>query len=230
MPSAKAPSSSAGATATDLRKPEHVGEPQPDEADVALLERAEHELLLLVHAADRAVPVFPPCYDQRASPAGPVGGARSTILCRVNGVSWNIHERATPMIPCTPCRARTDQGDAMRTPSRPARSPPRRRLHRCLALVCRRHPGRALRLPGSDQAGAAGTREQPGRRRLEQAPRARRCRLEQGRRHVEHGRHLELTVLARSGHESGVAQRFGHAALTACLTLARCVAPDPSGR
>ena len=40
MPSAKAPSSSAGATATDLRKPEHVGEPQPDEADVALLERA----------------------------------------------------------------------------------------------------------------------------------------------------------------------------------------------
>ena len=54
MPSANAPSSSAGATATDLRKPEHVGEPQPDESDVALLEGAEHELLLLVHAAHHA--------------------------------------------------------------------------------------------------------------------------------------------------------------------------------
>ena len=49
MPSAKAPSSSAGATATDLRKPEHVGEPQPHEPDVALLERAEDELFLLAH-------------------------------------------------------------------------------------------------------------------------------------------------------------------------------------
>ena len=51
MPSENAPSSSAGATATDLRMPEHVGEPQPDEPDVALLEGAQHELGLLVHAA-----------------------------------------------------------------------------------------------------------------------------------------------------------------------------------
>ncbi len=51
MPSAKAASSSAGATATDLRKPKDIGEPEPDEADVALLERAEDELLLLVHGA-----------------------------------------------------------------------------------------------------------------------------------------------------------------------------------
>ena len=51
MPSANAPSSSAGATATDLRKPEHVGEPQPDEPDVALLECAEHEVFLLAHGA-----------------------------------------------------------------------------------------------------------------------------------------------------------------------------------
>ena len=33
-----------------LQGPQHVREPQPDEADVALLERPEHELLLLLHA------------------------------------------------------------------------------------------------------------------------------------------------------------------------------------
>ena len=55
MPSANAPSSSAGATATDFRKPEHVGEPQPHEPDVALLERAEHEVFLLAHAASLGV-------------------------------------------------------------------------------------------------------------------------------------------------------------------------------
>ena len=32
-----------------LQRAEHVGEPQPDEPDVALLQRAEHELLLTVH-------------------------------------------------------------------------------------------------------------------------------------------------------------------------------------
>ena len=47
-----------------LQGAEHVGEPQPDEADVPLLERTEHELLLTVHVVtprcgrpDR--PVFP---------------------------------------------------------------------------------------------------------------------------------------------------------------------------
>ena len=52
MPSVNAPSSSAGATATDLRKPEDVGEPQPDEPDVTLLESAENEVFLLAHGAN----------------------------------------------------------------------------------------------------------------------------------------------------------------------------------
>src|SRR4029453_2281890 len=34
-----------------LQEPEHVGEPQADEADVTVLARPEHVLLLLVHGA-----------------------------------------------------------------------------------------------------------------------------------------------------------------------------------
>ena len=34
-----------------LQEPEHVGEPQPHEPDVTLLERAQHEVFLLAHAA-----------------------------------------------------------------------------------------------------------------------------------------------------------------------------------
>ncbi len=49
MPSENAPSSSAGATATDFQEPQHVGEPQPDEPDVTLLESAEDEVFLLTH-------------------------------------------------------------------------------------------------------------------------------------------------------------------------------------
>ena len=59
MPSAKAPSSSAGAIATDFRVPEHVGEPEPDEPDVALFDGAEDELLLTVHGSNPAAPVSP---------------------------------------------------------------------------------------------------------------------------------------------------------------------------
>ena len=33
-----------------LEVSEHVGEPQPDEADVAFLQRAQHEFLLPIHA------------------------------------------------------------------------------------------------------------------------------------------------------------------------------------
>ena len=55
-----------------LEEAEHVGEPQPHEADVALLEGAEHELLLLVHAGDRAGPVFPPCYGRRLRRRRPI--------------------------------------------------------------------------------------------------------------------------------------------------------------
>ena len=40
--------------ATDFRKPEHIGEPQPDEPDVALLDRTEHELDLFVHRSSLA--------------------------------------------------------------------------------------------------------------------------------------------------------------------------------
>ena len=36
-----------------LEVSEHVGEPQPDEADVAFLQRAQHEFLLPIH--DRSV-------------------------------------------------------------------------------------------------------------------------------------------------------------------------------
>ena len=36
-----------------LEESEHVGEPQPDEADVAFLQRAQHEFLLSIH--DRSV-------------------------------------------------------------------------------------------------------------------------------------------------------------------------------
>ena len=51
MPSAKAPSSSAGAIGDRLQGAEHVGEPQPDEADVALFDGAQDELLLTVHVS-----------------------------------------------------------------------------------------------------------------------------------------------------------------------------------
>ena len=34
-----------------LQRAEHVGEPQPDEADVALFDRAQHELFLTVHVS-----------------------------------------------------------------------------------------------------------------------------------------------------------------------------------
>ena len=49
MPSAKAPSSSAGAIGHRLQEAEDVGEPHPDEPNVSLLDRPQHELGLLVH-------------------------------------------------------------------------------------------------------------------------------------------------------------------------------------
>ena len=54
-----------------LQEPEDVGEPQSDEADVTFLERAEHELLLLVHARHPVRAVLPPCYrnDHLAGPS-----------------------------------------------------------------------------------------------------------------------------------------------------------------
>ena len=79
MPSSKAPSSSAGATATDLRKPEHVGEPQPHEPDVTLLERAQHEVFLLAHGRQCVAGVLRRCCGVRRSPGA--GRVRSTGPC-----------------------------------------------------------------------------------------------------------------------------------------------------
>ena len=49
MPSSSATSSSAGVISTDFKKPEHVGEPQPDEADAPLLDGAQDVLELTFH-------------------------------------------------------------------------------------------------------------------------------------------------------------------------------------
>ena len=45
-----------------LEVSEHVGEPQPDEADVAFLQRAQHEFLLPIHVAQRRHRLLIPCY------------------------------------------------------------------------------------------------------------------------------------------------------------------------
>ena len=68
-----------------LEGAEHVGEPQPDEPDVALLERAEHELLLLVHARpSRSLPGHgepsprPAVLETARCSSGPAAAARPT--------------------------------------------------------------------------------------------------------------------------------------------------------
>ena len=57
-----------------LERAEHVGEPQPDETDVALLERAKHELLLSVHVH--------PSYCALASQCSPSRYAEITLTTR----------------------------------------------------------------------------------------------------------------------------------------------------
>src|SRR5690606_7810051 len=42
-----------------LERAEHDGEPQPDKADIPLLQRPEHELLLSVHDVSRAADARP---------------------------------------------------------------------------------------------------------------------------------------------------------------------------
>ena len=49
MPSVNAPSTSAGAIATDLQRADDVGEPEPDELDASLLDGAKNEVTLLIH-------------------------------------------------------------------------------------------------------------------------------------------------------------------------------------
>ena len=50
MPSSRATSSSAGRDLDRLQEAEHVGEPQADEAHAALLDGAQHVLVLALHA------------------------------------------------------------------------------------------------------------------------------------------------------------------------------------
>ena len=50
MPSSRAFSSSAGLMAKLFELAEHVGEPEADEADAALLHRAQHVVLVPLHA------------------------------------------------------------------------------------------------------------------------------------------------------------------------------------
>ena len=49
-PSVKAPSTSAGARATDFQGADDVGEPQPHKAHIALLNGSQHVFLLTVHS------------------------------------------------------------------------------------------------------------------------------------------------------------------------------------
>ena len=61
-----------------LQVAEHVGEPQPHEPDVALLERAEHELLLPVHRPSLPGPRFGACTAAPiAGSCQPVGTVRA---------------------------------------------------------------------------------------------------------------------------------------------------------
>ena len=106
-----------------------VGEPQPHEADVALFEGAQDELLLSVHARHDRVRSFPGCDSARSSPACPV---------RVTGARGRAERR--------PCRDR--QGSRYLGTSR--RVPFRRR--QVLVLRARRRPFRGGRAagPGGD--------------------------------------------------------------------------------
>jgi hypothetical protein len=74
-----------------LEEPEHVGEPQPHEADVALLQRPEHEVFLLAHGASVARP--PPRF---------VCGLPWDLLRRVADESGQPLQRMTSWPPSTP--------------------------------------------------------------------------------------------------------------------------------
>ncbi len=62
IPSSKAPSSSAGAIATDLRYPENIGEPQADKPNVALFQGTKHEFFLAIHARETKQATLNLCY------------------------------------------------------------------------------------------------------------------------------------------------------------------------
>ena len=51
-----------------LEETEHVGEPQPDESDVPLLQRAEHEFLLSIHTWNNMHRPLSLCYRRGLAP------------------------------------------------------------------------------------------------------------------------------------------------------------------
>ena len=65
-----------------LQRPEHIGEPQPDEANVSLFQRAQHEILLTVHD------VFPSSWC--AKPGSGVFRDLVTTTLRRWGTRWGI--------------------------------------------------------------------------------------------------------------------------------------------
>ena len=71
-----------------LQGAEHVGEPEPDEPDVALFDRAEHELLLTVHGSILPHPCFPrvtaTCPGHRRRAPGRSRGPRRAVVQRVS--------------------------------------------------------------------------------------------------------------------------------------------------
>ena len=82
-----------------LERPEHVGEPQPHEADVALLDGAEDELLLTIHGSNPAL----------------VGGAGCAGHREVDAQAWSTDIAALwPGMPLTPPPRRAP-APAMRT-------------------------------------------------------------------------------------------------------------------
>ena len=88
-----------------LQRAEHVGEPQTDEADVALFDRAQHELFLTVHVSilphgcftDVAThdlwderPVVCRRGGRREGPPGRVPGAPRVMTCRSSDGHLNL--------------------------------------------------------------------------------------------------------------------------------------------
>ena len=65
-----------------LEGPEHIGEPQPHEADVALLDGAEDELLLTIHVSNPALVLFRPGYASTRVTRGERPGPRCDRVCR----------------------------------------------------------------------------------------------------------------------------------------------------
>src|SRR5699024_12182318 len=92
-----------------LQHPEHVGEPEPDEPHVPLLDGSQYVLLLLVHAA--LLPDLLQCCCGCA-PTGPIMSAsrpgypplhaRLRHFSRLEAILWCLHARKVPQRPGCP--------------------------------------------------------------------------------------------------------------------------------